>query len=86
MKLANRWRENICRSTFSFKGNNCDIENDVNILTFVFSGPENGQNRGQIGGKLGYAQYKLNLHIYFFIFPIIVMPSGFAYLRHHKAG
>jgi len=29
-------------------------------LIFLFAGPENGQNYGQIGGKYGYAANKTN--------------------------
>jgi len=32
----------------------------VKILIFLFAGPENGQNYGQIGGKFGYAANKTN--------------------------
>jgi hypothetical protein len=37
---------------------------EVNILTFVFSDPENGEK----GDKLGYAKKILNLHSHFFYF------------------
>jgi len=30
------------------------------MLIFLFAGPENGQNYGQIGGKFGYAANKTN--------------------------
>jgi len=45
-----------------FEGNDCDIEKGIRCEHFdiFISGPENGQNYGQIGGKFGYAANKTN--------------------------
>ena len=53
----------------------------MKILIFLFAGPENGQNYGQIGGKVGYAANKTNLRGGFvFVFALVFIPSVFAYL------
>ena len=40
----------------------------VKMLKFVFSGPKNEQNVGQIGVKIGYVAHNLNCHDVFFSF------------------